>query len=78
MAAVTICSDFGAPKDVLSVFSSFVITSVFYLIVKLIPKYFTVVNAMASGPIISWQIDGKTMETVTDFIFRGLQNHCRW
>ena len=26
---------------------------------------------MASGPIISWQIDGKTMETVTDFIFLG-------
>ena len=32
---------------------------------------------MASGPIISWQIDGETMETVTDFIFGGLQNHCR-
>ena len=31
---------------------------------------------MASGPITSWQIDEKTMETVTDF-FR-LQNHCRW
>ena len=31
---------------------------------------------MASGPITSWQIDGQTMETVTDFIF-GLQNHCR-
>ena len=31
---------------------------------------------MASDPITSWQIDGKTMETVTDFIF-GLQNHCR-
>ena len=30
---------------------------------------------MASGPISSWQIDGKTMETVTNFIF-GLQNHC--
>ena len=30
---------------------------------------------MASGPITSWQIDG---ETVTDFIFLGLQNHCRW
>ena len=35
-------------------------------------------NIMASGPIASWQIDGKTMETVTDFIFLGLQNHCRW
>ena len=33
---------------------------------------------MASGPIISWQIDGETMETVTDFYFGGLQNHCRW
>ena len=33
---------------------------------------------MASGPITSWQIDGETMETVTDFIVAGLQNHCRW
>ena len=34
---------------------------------------------MASSPIMSWQIDGKTMETVTDIIlWRGLQNHCRW
>ena len=36
---------------------------------------------MASGPIISWQIDGETVETVEtvfDFIFWGLQNHCRW
>ena len=32
---------------------------------------------MASGPITSWQIDGETMEKVTDFIL-GLQNHCRW
>ena len=32
---------------------------------------------MASGPITSWQIDGETVETVTDFIFGGLQNHCR-
>ena len=31
---------------------------------------------MAFGPITSWQIDGETMETVTDFIF-GVQNHCR-
>jgi len=31
-----------------------------------------------SGPITSWEIDGKTVETVTDFIFWGLQNHCRW
>ena len=33
---------------------------------------------MASSPITSWQIDGETMETVSDFIFFGLQNHCRW
>ena len=32
---------------------------------------------MSSGPITSWQIDGETMETVTDY-FLGLQNHCRW
>ena len=32
---------------------------------------------MASGHITSWQIDGKTMETVRDFIFGGLQDHCR-
>ena len=33
---------------------------------------------MASGPITSWQIDGETVETVADFIFGWLQNHCRW
>ena len=33
---------------------------------------------MASGPITSWQIDGETVETVTDFIWGGLPNHCRW
>ena len=33
---------------------------------------------MASGPITSWQIDGETLETVTDFILGGLQNHYRW
>ena len=30
----------------------------------------------ASGPITSWEIDGETVETVSDFIFLGLQNHC--
>ena len=35
-------------------------------------------NIIASGSIISWKIDGKTVETVADFIFGGLQNHCRW
>ena len=33
---------------------------------------------MASGPITSWEIDWETVETVSDFIFWGLQNHCRW
>ena len=32
----------------------------------------------ASSPITSWQIDGETMETVRDFRFFELQNHCRW
>ena len=32
---------------------------------------------MASGPITSWQIDGETVETMTDCVF-GLQNHRRW
>ena len=34
-------------------------------------------KSMASGPITSWQIDGETMETVTDY-FLGLQNHWGW
>ena len=34
-------------------------------------------KSVASGPITSWQIDGETMETATDFIFCG-SNHCRW
>ena len=33
---------------------------------------------MASGPITSWEVDGETVETVSDFIFAGLQNHCKW
>ena len=33
---------------------------------------------MASGPITSWEIDGETVETVSDFMFLGLQKHCRW
>ena len=35
-------------------------------------------KTMAFGPITSWKIDGETVETVSDFIFGGLQNHCRW
>ena len=33
---------------------------------------------IASGPITSWEIDGETVETVSDFMFLRLQNHCRW
>ena len=33
---------------------------------------------MASSPITSWQVDGETVETVSDFILGGIQNHCRW
>ena len=33
---------------------------------------------VACGPITSWEIDGETVETVSDFVFWGLQNHCRW
>ena len=33
---------------------------------------------MASSPITSWQIDGETVETMADFYFGGLENHCRW
>ena len=35
-------------------------------------------NSVATGPITSWEIDGETVETMSDFIFLGLQNHCRW
>ena len=35
-------------------------------------------KTMASSPITSWQIDGETVETVSDFIFLGSKNHCRW
>ena len=33
---------------------------------------------MAFGPITSWEIEGERVETVSDFILGGLQNHCRW
>ena len=35
-------------------------------------------KSMAFGPITSWEIDGERVETVTDVVFFGLQNHCRW
>ena len=36
------------------------------------------IKIMASGPIISWQMNGETVETVASFIFGGFQNHCGW
>ena len=36
------------------------------------------IKTMASSPITSWEINGETVETVSDFIFWGLQNHCKW
>ena len=33
---------------------------------------------MESAPITSWEIDGETVETVSNFILGGFQNHCRW
>ena len=35
-------------------------------------------KVMASGPITSWQIGGETVETMRDFIFGEIQNHCKW
>ena len=53
-----------------------ILTSVrWYLIVVLICMSLT--KIMASGPITSWEIDGETVETLSDY-FSGLQNHCRW
>ena len=40
--------------------------------------YIRKTKIIASSPITSWQIDGEAVETVADFIFSGLQNHCRW
>ena len=45
---------------------------------KLIKVFIQKTKIMAYCPITSWQIDGKTVETVTDFIFGWLQNHYRW
>ena len=41
-------------------------------------KFIQKTKIMESGPITSWQMDGVTTETVRDFIWGGLQNHCRW
>ena len=40
--------------------------------------YIQITKTMASCLITSWQIDGVTMKTVTDYFFFWLQNHCRW
>ena len=40
--------------------------------------YIQKTKIMASGPITSWEIDGETVEAVSDFILFELQNHCRW
>ena len=37
-----------------------------------------ITKIMASSPVTSWQIDGETVETMADFIFLGVQHHCRW
>ena len=36
------------------------------------------IKSMVSGPITSWEIDGETVETVSEIYFGGLQNHCTW
>ena len=72
MAAVTICSDFGAQKN--KIRKKKVKEESEKVGLQLdIQK----TKIMASGPITSWQIHGETMETVRDY-FWGLQNHCRW
>ena len=48
------------------------------LLVKYIYIYIYIYMIMASSPITSWEIDGETVETVSDFVFGGLQNHYRW
>ena len=75
MAVVTICSDFGAQENE--------VCHRFPLLMRVKEESEKVglklniqkMEIMASSPITSWQIDG---ETVRDFIFEGLQNHCGW
>ena len=61
MAAITICSDFGAQKNKVKEESEKVGLKLNIQKTKIV----------ASGPITSWQIDGQTVETVADFIFGG-------
>ena len=84
MAAVTICSNFGAQENKIchcfhffpfclrEVMGPDAMILVFYMLdIKL--AFFSIqkTKIMASGPITSWQIDWETMETVADFIFLG-------
>ena len=70
MAAITICSDFGAPQNkVWHCFHSFPTRRSSDLEKADLKLNIQKTKIMASGPITSWQIDGKTMETVADFIF---------
>ena len=55
-----------------------VVNNVFVIVQSGVVSLSNVFEIMVSGPITSWQIDGETMETVTDFYFGGLQNPCRW
>ena len=87
MAAVTICSDFGAQRNTnnlryaddttLMAESEEELKSFLMKVEEESEKVGLKLNIqkLKSGPITSWQIDGKT---VADFIFGGLQNHCRW
>ena len=78
MAAVTICSDFGALK-IKSVTVSFVSPSICHEVMGLdamsekvgLKLNIQKTKIMSSGPITSWETDGETMETMTDFIFQG-------
>ena len=67
MAAINICSDFGAQKNkVWHCFLCFLYFLYFYFNIQK-------TEIMASGPITSWEIDGETVETVSDFIFLGFK-----
>ena len=60
------------------IFIHFLFSSRLYIVYFIKAAYLTQkTKIIASGPITSWQINGEQMETVTDFIFLGLQNHCR-
>ena len=81
MAAVTICSDFGALKN--EVCHCFHYLSICHEVMGLdamsekvgLKLNIQKTKIMASSPITSWETDG---ETVADFIFFELQNRCRW